>query len=117
MIVDGEVHGMSGAGEGGGDRSAVAGLPFEAEIARRLRRELRCAGGAGSGECGYRRQRRIIDRDPLDGVERPIERLGDDQRDRLADIAHPVIGQQRLRHKGERLSGVDVGLRRRPQRL
>ena len=55
--------------------------------------------------------------DALGGIERLRPRLGDDQRDRLADMAHLADRQQRLRRKGERLAGLHVGFHRRTHRL
>ena len=97
---------MRGGGEGGFDRLPVAGQPFEAQIARNARRQLRCTGGARGRSDRHRRQRRVIDRNPLGGVQRQVAGLGDDQRHRLADIADRALGQQRLRREGERLAGL-----------
>ena len=74
-------------------------------------------GARASAARGDRRQRRPVDRDVLGGIERLGARLGDDQRDRLADVAHLVAGQQRLRRKGERLAGLHVGFHRGTHRL
>jgi hypothetical protein len=74
---------------------------------------LRRAGHERGRRRRDRGQRRVFNRDQIRGVERLSVRLGDDQRDRLADEAHRVGGQQRLRCEGERLAGLDVGLDRR----
>ena len=53
----------------------------------------------------------------LGRIERLRTGLGDDQRDRLADIADLASRQYRLRRKGKRLPGLHIGFRRRAQRL
>ncbi len=51
----------------------------------------------------HRRQDLVLDRDQLGGVLRLVERLGDDERHRVADIADAVLRQERLRaDKGRR---------------
>ena len=49
VVVEAELDDMRGCGEGRLDRGAVAGSPVEAEIPRRLGRELRRVRGAGGG--------------------------------------------------------------------
>ena len=83
-------------------------------VARQVRRaeggrvEHDVAAG-GLVEVGRRRQRLlgvddrvehvVVDDDGLGGVGRLAAGLGDDGGDRLADVAHPVAGQQRARHR------------------
>ena len=81
------------------------------------RAKSRARPGARGGGRGHRGQRRVIDRDLFGGVERLRAGLGDDQRDRLADIADLALGQQRLRRESEWLAGLHIGFGRRPQRL
>ena len=71
------------------------------------------SGGAGRHRIGDGRQRRVVDDNRLGGIERGLARLGDDQRDRLAGVAHLFPGEQRLRRKGEILAGHGIG--RRPR--
>ena len=47
----------------------------------------------------HRGERRIIDLDQLGGILGDIAALGDDERHRLADIAHALDGERPLRHR------------------
>jgi hypothetical protein len=98
--------------EGGVDPGSVADAPIETDIARNLGRNLRrprCASGGGGRDRG---QWSIVHRHLFGGVEGLGAGLGDDQRDRLADIADLAGGQQRLSREGERLAGLNIGLGR-----
>jgi len=101
---------MRRCGEGSLDRRAVAGQPFEAQIARRLRRQFEGTGGPRGGGIGHRRQWLIVDGDKLGGVERLVAGLRDDQRHRLAGIADLAVGEERLRRKQKALACLGVGL-------
>ena len=70
------------------------------------------SGGRAVDRIGDGRQRRVIDRDRLGGIERGLAGFGDDQRDRLAGVAHFFPGEQRLRRKREILAGHGIGLDR-----
>ena len=83
-----------GPGEGGIDRGLVAGLVEERLVARvlvphrrrvRRRAPLRRVMTAGSGSYS------IVDQ--LGGVLCLVQRLGDDERDRVADIADAILRQ------------------------
>ena len=117
VVGDIERDGVRRAGEGSRDRSVIAGMPFEAQIAQRLGRQLRRVGRPRRGSRGYRSKRRVIVRNPLGGIERLLAALGDDQRDRLANIADLALGQERLRREGEGLAGHRVGVDIGQQRL
>ncbi len=49
------------------------------------------------GRIGHRRQHLVIDLDPLGGVLRLRQRLGDDDRDRIADVVRLAMGDRRVR--------------------
>ena len=110
VIVERQAHDMRRLGEGGIGRGNVAVTPVQAEIARRLVGDERRVDG--KRRCGrrHRRKRRVIDRDQLGGILCLLSILGDDKRHRLADMAHLVAGQQRLRLEQEWLAGNRVGL-------
>ena len=61
--------------------------------------DLRAAGRHGVGRGGDRRQFVVIDRHPFGRVLSLFERLGDDQRNRVADMAHFAGGQHRMRRR------------------
>ena len=90
------------------DRGPVADLPVEAEIAGRLvpHRGLARIEGARGIDDG--RQRLVIDRDQLGRVARRGGGLGDDHRDRVADMPHPVARDRRMRRQ-HRWRAVAIG--------
>ena len=57
---------------------------------------LGASGLAASSMLTTRRQRLVVDLDQLGGVARLRQRLGDDEGDAVADVAHPVGDEQRL---------------------
>ena len=61
-------------------------------------------GGAGGVDADHRRQDLVADPDPADRVLGDVAVLGDDERDRLADVVDLVLGQ--------RVLGAAVGQRR-----
>ena len=86
--------------------------PVEREIARRLRPDLRRAGGERVDRRGDGRQRLVVDHDQIGGVARSRKRLGDHQRDRFADMDNAVAGQGRpVRH--DQRPAIAAGLRAR----
>jgi hypothetical protein len=92
-----------GLGKGGIDRSFVAGLVKECLVVwvrRPHRRRARGQRGLGGG---HRRQWLVIDLNQFGGVPGLVEGLGDDKGDRIADIAHNFLREDRLRaHKSAR---------------
>ena len=58
---------------------------------------LRRALGLGLGGVGDGRQHLVVDHDRLGGVLGLRQRLGDDDGDMVADIAHLALGQRRMR--------------------
>ncbi len=101
---------MCRASEGARHRVVIAGMPFEAQVARHVQRQERRAGGSRRRPGRDRRQRHIIDGQLLGRVKRLVAALGDNQRHRLADIAHLALGEERLRHKREGLAGHRIGI-------
>ena len=79
-----------------------ARLPGASSQTMRLARIERVRG------VGDRRQRLVIDRDQLGGVARGSEAFGDDHRDGVADMAHPVADHRRPRRQ-RRCRTVAVG--------
>ncbi len=79
------------------DRIFAADFVKEGLVARVLvpncwrARGQRCRGG------DHRRQRRVVDLDQFGRVLRLVQGIGDDERHRVADIAHAPLGEQRLR--------------------
>ena len=73
---------------------------FDGEVADQVGAVLLVQDGAFARQTGFRiddrRQRLELDRDQFGRVFRQVAALGDDDGDRLADVAHLVIGQQRL---------------------
>ncbi len=93
VIVEIELDQMGRCREPRVDRGGVSCPPIEADISRDFRGNFRRASGA-SGNCGGDgRQRRIVDNHLLGSVERLGAGRGDDERDRLTDIADLCLGQ------------------------
>ncbi len=105
---------MRGPGKGRFDLRLVAAAEAEADIARRRFMQARRILVLRAGAFGDRRQGLVVDLDPFGRVHRLRQRVGDDEGDRLADMAHDVARQRiarRLRHRRA------VGRRDRPHRL
>ena len=88
---------VRGAGEGRIDRLPVAGRVGEGFVARVVVPHRRRAGRErrlGRNDGG---QRLIVDFDQLGGILRLAQGFRHDEGDRIADIAHPVLRQERLR--------------------
>jgi len=115
VIVEVELDHMCRRLEGGVDGRMIAGPPLEADIARHIRCKLWRAWSTSGGSGRHRRQRHIVDRDQLGGIERQGLRLGGDERHRLADEAHLAAGQQRLQVEGEFFARLDIGFGIGPQ--
>ena len=55
-------------------------------------------------DADHRRQRRPVDLDRLDRIARPIDGVGDDERNGVADMTHLVPGKDRIGRPGK---GID----------
>ena len=89
---------------------AVADLRPEQEILRHVGPELDDAVIHGARRVDGEGQWRIVHRDRLGGVARLLACFRDDEGDRIADIAHPVVCQRVLRRIDQRRA---VGLGQR----
>ena len=92
-----ELGDQLGFGEGGVDRGLVADLPLVAGVGRRLVEQLGGSRLHRIGRFDRRRQHAVVDLDQLGRVLGLVARLGDDDRDRVADMAHLAPGQHRVR--------------------
>ena len=105
-----DLHHMRGFGEGALERGLLLAVgigrraPVEADIARRFRPKLRCAGLDRLAHIGDRGERLIVDRDLLGAVLRGGEAGRDDHRDRLADMHHARRGERRTMRRERRLA-------------
>ena len=86
---------MRGLGEGGIGRGLVAGLVEIRLVVRAIVVELRRAGLERLARRHHGRARRIVDLDALGGVAGEIERVGDDDGDRIADMQDAIDGDRR----------------------
>ena len=103
VVDEVELDDPRGPGDRGIDRGLVAQMPVVADIAGRLLRpHLRRAGFQRLGRIDDGRLDGVIDVDLLGGVARLAEALGDHDRDRVADMAHPVDREHRMRRLGHR---------------
>ena len=71
----------------------VADILLERQIAGLVRPHQRRAGLERRNRIDHRRHRLPLDRDGFGGVARLLDRIGDDERDRVADVAHFLAGE------------------------
>ena len=102
--------------EGGVDLGGVAEMVVEDDVRGELVVEERRAGRRRLARVGDRRQFLDLDRHRLGGVARLRRRLGDDAGDRLADIAHAVARQRRMRRLRHRRAVAILELEHRLHR-
>ena len=104
---------MGGLGESVRGRLGVAHVvvPIEHQIAGDMVKQLRRAGGDRILRVGDDRQRLIFHLDRFGGVARGAQRLGDDERHRLADIADLAQSEQGTRRVVARRA-IAIGERR-----
>ena len=95
----------------------------DAHVVAPLRVEEGCAGCQPRLDVDDGRQGLVLDLDQLEGVLRRVGVGGDDHRDRLADVADPLVSQRELRGRlqVEADAGLErgrrgAGLRERPER-
>ena len=100
---------MGGLGERGANPFAVAALEPEAEIAGRLLPDGGRPRQQSRRRIDHGGERPIIDRDPLGRVTRRLAAFGDDQRHRIADMAHPPAGERKTWRHDQRIDGRDLG--------
>ena len=89
-------------GKSGIDRGEVAQMPVVAEIARRFGEDLRCARLERLGRVDDGGLLDIIDAQLFGGLAGLRQGLGDDYRDRVADMPHAVDSERRVRRLGHR---------------
>jgi hypothetical protein len=102
--ADVEIHfdNMVGFGKGPVGRLAVAEHRVDEDIVPRLVPDRRRARQDRNPRAGDARQVMIFDFHCLRCIERLRQSFGHHHRDRLADMPHPVRGEQRLRAKEDR---------------
>ena len=84
------------------DRGEVAQMPVVAQIAGGLGEDLRRPRRQSRGRVDDGRLLGIVDAQQLGGLARLFEGVGDDHRDRVADMAHALQCQRRVRRLGHR---------------
>ena len=102
VVDEVELDDARGLGEGGIDRGEVAEAPVVTEIARHIGKDLRCPRLQRLAGVDDRRLLDILDLDLVGRLARLIEGLGDDDGDRVADVAHVVGRERRVRRLGHR---------------
>ena len=93
---------MGSPGERRVDRRLVAPLEPVGQIARRFVPQERRLCGERRRRVDHRRQWPVRHRDPLGGVTRLIGCIGNDERDRVADMTNPVARQCPARRHDDR---------------
>ena len=105
VVDEVELRHMRGGGEGRVGRGLVAEMPVIDRVVGRDVVDDGLARLGGLGRIDDRRQHVVIDVDLLGRVARLSERVGDDDGDVVADIAHLALRQRRM---GARLHGRAV---------
>ena len=90
-------------GKGGLGRLLVADRHVEQHVAGLVGPDLRRARLDGVDEADHGRQRRPFDLDRLDRVAGLVDGIGDHEGDGVADMAHLVLGEDRVWRAGERI--------------
>ncbi len=117
-----DARNLGSCGEGLGGAGLVAMHPVEAEVPGGLGMHHRRVGVERAVGIHQRRQCLEVELHQLGGVAGLIEGLGDDEDDRVADVAHPPAGEHRTRrheslaaaaarHGGQARHGADAGRR------
>ena len=95
-------HHAMGLGEGGIGGGAVSELPVEDDVVLDVIVHKRRAGLGGLEGADDMRPGGIVDLDQLGGVLGLLQRVGHDQRHRIANMADAALGQHRPRGVGAR---------------
>ena len=107
---------MRRAREGGIGRRPVAHLEHVGDVVGAFVPDGRAAGVGCRGRRGDRGQRIVVDRDQFGGVLRLRGGLGDDQRDRVADVAHAAAREAGVRRREHRRAVGAFALKRHRRR-
>ncbi len=83
------------AGEGGVGRRLVAAVDLEGDVGREFGPDRRRAVGKRRLHVGDDRQRLVVDRDRVRRGLRRLDVIGDDEGDRIADVADGIPAKQR----------------------
>ncbi len=117
LIDDGQLDRARGLRERGLGGVRIAQLSLEGEIVRPVGPHTRRTWRERGHGADHMRQRLPVDRDRLSGVLRRGEAIGDHEGDGVADMAHHVLGQDRIdwnfdvharQHAGRR-QGPEIG--------
>ena len=88
---------MRGLAEGSIGRGAIAKRPIAAEVVGRVIEQQGRVSLDRVKHADDRREHVIVDDDGLGGALRLLAGLGNDERDRIADVAHFALGKRRMR--------------------
>ena len=107
-VADFHPRHMRGLGENLIHQRVLAEMPVQHHIARRFVIELRGTGGGGVLRSRHRQQRVDIGEQRLRPIAGLLQGFPHHHRQRLADIAHPALGQ-RVLHRLRRGGAIMVG--------
>ena len=108
------------AGEGGVGRGAVADLVHETLVVQASVEHDGRAVRQQVGRPGHRRKRFVVDSDPFGRVLRPVEGLGEDKDDAVADMARMAVRKREIGRARRRFAAAplhrrsDMGNRAEP---
>ena len=97
VVDQADARDMRRLAESGIGRSLVAERPIAAQIVRHVVEQKRRVALDGIEHADHRRQDVVVDDHRFGGVLRLLARLGDDEGDRIADMAHLALRQRRMR--------------------
>ena len=107
LVDDAQVH-RDGRRRERGIRIAAGDRPGERDVRADVGMQLRRTGHRRLLGIDDGAERIVVDVDQIERVARRLARLGDDERDAVADVAHRVDGEQRMRRH------LEVAVRHHP---
>ena len=105
LLISLQLDHMRRAGDRGLHRGGIALLEAVRQIARRLVPDLRRAGRQRGRRCRRLRAGIVVDQSGFGRAARGVAGFGDDEGDRVADMARAIRGQRVARRHDHRLPG------------
>jgi hypothetical protein len=109
VVGEFDLDDMGRAGKSRRGSVLVSSLKPETEVSRSFVPDRRCVGPQRRGGIDDRIERPVLDGDPLGRATSQVTRFGDNQRYRIADMAHPPARQCKTWRHDHRTDRSDLG--------